>query len=121
MVGIFGAVVELTVFSIFVNLSVNVIYTNIISFHSAFVICFFLHYYYTYQKPYVGIYKVAGGFLKYFGLMYAQLIIGTLLIWLLIYKFELMPEVAKIIQIGIVTPVSYAVQKLSIFRTIREI
>ncbi|WP_041388968.1 GtrA family protein [Polaromonas sp. JS666] len=121
LVGVVGAIVELTLFAGLVRINGKVMLSNFIAFHCAFAICFFLHYYYTHQKPYVGKYKVVSGFFKYAGLMYAQLIIGTLLLWLLINKLGWMPEVAKVVQIGIVTPVSYAVQKLAIFRARSEI
>lgn len=115
-VGVIGATVELTMFSCLISIDGKVMLSNIIAFHCAFAICFILHYYYTHKKPYVGKYKIAIGFFKYSGLMYAQLMVGTLLLWLLINKLGWMPEVAKVAQIGIVTPVSYAVQKLVIFR-----
>ena len=116
LVGIIGAIVELTLFSALVRINGGVMLSNFIAFHCAFATCFFLHYYYTYKKPYSGKHKVASGFIKYAALMYAQLIVGTLLLWLLINKLGWMPEVAKVVQISIVTPVSYVVQKLIIFR-----
>jgi putative flippase GtrA len=116
LVGVIGAIVELVLFSGFVRAGTGMIYSNFIAFHCAFFACFFLHYQYTYQKPYEGKHKVAGGFIKYTGLMYAQFIVGSLLLWILIDKLEWTVEISKVVQIGIVTPVSYAVQKLVIFR-----
>jgi putative flippase GtrA len=116
LVGVIGAAVELILFSGFVRAGAGMIYGNIIAFHCAFFLCFFLHYHYTYKKPYKGKSKVTSGFFKYTGLMYAQLIVGSLLLWFLIDKLEWMTEIAKIIQIGIVTPLSYIIQKLIVFR-----
>lgn len=116
LVGVIGAVVELMLFSGFVRAGAGMIYGNIIAFHCAFFLCFYLHYHYTHQKPYEGKNKVASGFFKYAGLMYAQLIVGSMLLWFLINKLEWMVEISKVVQIGIVTPVSYAIQKLVIFR-----
>lgn len=116
LVGSVGAVVELTLFSGLIRVNLGIMTSNFIAFHCAFATCFFLHYYYTYKKPYSGKHKIASGFFKYAALMYAQLIVGTLLLWLLINKLGWMPEVAKVVQIGIVTPASYVVQKLIIFR-----
>lgn len=116
LVGVFGAIVELLIFSGLVRAGLGILYGNIVAFHCAFTICFFLHYYYTHQRPYKGTRSVTGGFVKYAGLMYAQLIFGTVLLFLLIDKFGWMVELAKIFQIGTVTPVSYAFQKLVIFR-----
>jgi putative flippase GtrA len=116
LVGVIGAIVELVLFSGFVRAGIGILYSNFIAYHCAFFLCFFLHYHYTHQKPYEGKLKVAGGFIKYTGLMYAQLIVGSLLLWFLIDKLEWMVEISKVVQIGIVTPVSYAIQKLVIFR-----
>lgn len=116
LIGAIGAIVELVLFSGFVRAGRGILYSNFIAFHCAFVLCFLLHYQYTYQRPYEGSRRVLGGFVKYAGLMYAQLIVGSLLLWLLIDKLEWIAEIAKVVQIGIVTPASYAVQKLVIFR-----
>jgi putative flippase GtrA len=116
LVGVIGAIVELVLFSGFVRAGTGIMYSNFIAFHCAFFMCFFLHHKYTFQKTYQGKHKVAGDFIKYTGLMYAQFILGSLLLWFLIDKLEWMLEISKVVQIGIVTPVSYAVQKLVIFR-----
>jgi putative flippase GtrA len=116
LVGLIGAIVEVILFSGFVRVDVRMVYSNFIAFHCAFFLCFFLHYHYTHQKPYYGKRKLVGSFFKYTALMYAQLILGSLLLWFLIEKLEWMVEISKIVQIGIVTPISYAVQKLIIFR-----
>ena len=116
LVGVIGAVAELMLFSGLVRVGVEMMYSNFIAFHCAFFLCFFLHYKYTHQKPYEGRHNVARGFIKYAGLMYVQLIVSSLLLWFLIDKLDWMVEIAKVIQLGIVTPVGYAVQKLVIFR-----
>ena len=116
IVGIIGAIFELLLFSGFVRFGLGILYSNFIAFHCAFTLCFFLHYYYTYQKPYEGTRRIFGGFVQYAALMYAQLIIGSILLYFFIDKLYWMAEIAKIIQIGIVTPLSYLIQKLIIFR-----
>jgi putative flippase GtrA len=115
-VGVVGAILELVLFSVLVRAGTGMIYSNFIAFHCAFFLCFFLHYRYTYQKPYEGNSNVIGGFIKYTGLMYAQLILSSLLLWFLINKLEWKTEISKFVQIGLVTPVSYAIQKMAIFQ-----
>jgi putative flippase GtrA len=121
LVGVVGAIVEIGFFSGLIQVGIGLILSNLIAFHFAFALCFYLHYHYTHQKPYEGTRKVFGGFVKYAGLMYAQLIVGTLLLWFFIDKLGWIPEVAKTAQIGIVTPASYIIQKLIIFRRRVEI
>ena len=116
LVGVIGAIVELILFSGLVRTGRSILYSNVIAFHCAFALCYLLHYYYTHRKPYEGTQRVVGGFAKYAGLMYVQLLVGSLLLWFLIDKLSWMAEISKIVQIGVVTPVSYAVQKLVIFR-----
>ncbi len=115
-VGAFGAILELVLFLSFLKIGFSILYSNFFAFHCAFVFCFFLHYHYTYQKPYEGARRIFSGFAKYSILMYMQLIIGSALLWFLTEKFNWMAEIAKILQIGIVTPLSYFIQKLVIFR-----
>lgn len=120
LVGAIGAIVELLLFSGFVRVGLGILYSNFIAFHCAFALCFFLHYHYTYQKPYKGTRRVLSGFVQYAVLMYVQLIIGSILLWFLIDKLHWIAEIAKIVQIGIVTPLSYIIQKLFIFRWRKE-
>jgi len=121
LVGVVGAIVELGVFLGLIKVGRGIFFSNIIAFHCAFALCFYLHYRYTHQKPYEGTRSVVGGFVKYASLMYAQLILGSFLLWFLIDKLGWVPEIAKIVQMGIVTPVSYVVQKLVIFRMNKSI
>lgn len=120
VVGIIGAIVELALFSGLIKINCEVAISNFIAFHCAFVICFLLHYYYTYKKPYREKQKVIIGFIKYICLMYGQLIVGTLLLLLFINKLDWMPEVAKFVQIGIVAPISFVLQKFNIFKVNTE-
>ena len=121
LVGILGAIIELILFSGLVRAGLEILYSNFIAFHFAFALCFFLHYHYTHQKPYEGAHRIAGGFIKYAGLMYAQFIVGSLLLWFLIDKLGWIAEIAKIVQIGAVTPVSYIIQKLVVFQREKSI
>lgn len=115
-VGAIGAIVEIFLFMVFIRAGGQIVYSNIIAFHCAFALCYFLHYYYTHQKPYEGARNVISGFLKYAGLMYTQLFAGSILLWFLINNLGWQPGVSKILQIGVVTPIGYIVQKLLIFR-----
>lgn len=115
IVGLLGAIIELILFSELVRTGLGVASSNFLAFHCAFLICFFLHYYYTHQKRYAGVHIIAGGLIKYAALMYVQLFVGTILLWILIDKYGWVAEFAKITQIGVVTPVSYVVQKYFIF------
>lgn len=116
VVGGVGALVELVLFSTILRTGIGVAYSNVIAFHCAFSLCFLLHYQFTYQRPFEGKRNIVGGFMQYAALMYGQLAISSWLLWYLIDKSGWVPEIAKIIQIGIVTPISYVVQKLIIFR-----
>jgi putative flippase GtrA len=120
VIGTIGAIVELVLFSGFVRVGLGILYSNFIAFHCAFTLCFFLHHHYTYQRPYEGSRRIFGGFVKYAALMYVQLIIGSILLWFLIEILYWMAEIAKIIQIGFVTPLSFIIQKLVIFRWRKE-
>jgi putative flippase GtrA len=120
IVGLFGAIVEVLLFSGLVRVGFGILFGNFVAFHCAFALCFYLHYHYTYQRPYGGTRNVFNGFFKYAILMYAQLTVGSILILILSEKFDLMVEIAKVVQIGVVTPVGYAVQRLVIFRQREE-
>lgn len=115
IVGIIGAIIELALFSKFTRVELSVASSNFLAFHCAFLICFFLHYYYTHQKMYDGFGIMAGGLMKYATLMYIQLLFSTILLWILIDRYGWNAELGKITQIGVVTPVSYIVQKYFIF------
>ena len=119
-VGILGAIVEVILFSGLVRIGFGILFGNFVAFHCAFALCFYLHYHHTYERPYGGIRNVFNGFFKYAILMYAQLTVGSILIFILVEKFDLMVEIAKVVQIGVVTPVGYAVQRLVIFRRREE-
>lgn len=115
-VGVIGAICELALFSGLVRIGLGVLNSNFLAFHGAFILCFFLHHHYTYQRLFTSIRPLTRDFLKFAGLMYAQLIIGTLLVWFLIDQLSWVTEVAKVIQIVIVTPISYVVQRVFVFR-----
>lgn len=120
VVGLVGAIIELILFSELIRTGLGVAPGNFMAFHCAFLICFFLHYYYTHQKRYAGVHIIAEGLIKYAGLMYVQLFVGTILLWILIDQYGWVAEFAKITQIGVVTPVSYVVQKYFIFNEGRK-
>jgi putative flippase GtrA len=115
LVGIIGAIVEFLLFSYLIKSDCDVMLSNLIAFHFAFITCFLLHYSYTYTKPYSKKRKLANYFIKYVVLMYSQLIIGSLLIWFLINRIGRLPEFAKFSQMIIIIPISFFVQKNRIF------
>ena len=116
LVGLFGALLEVILFTIMFNSSFSVIVSNVIAFHIAFICCYFLHYYFTHKKPYEGGINVVNGFLMYMVLMYSQLIVGTMLLFILIEKVGVLPMLAKVSQILIVTPIGFFIQKKLIFK-----
>jgi putative flippase GtrA len=116
LVGGAGALIEIGLFSLFLRNGIGMVASNILAFHIAFAICYFLHLHFTYRQPFARKRDIAAGFVKYAFLMYCQLAVGTLLLWLMIRQLDWIPELSKVIQIGIVTPVSFIVQKLVIFR-----
>ena len=120
LVGVLGAIIETALFAYLFRLGFGIAASNVVAFHVAFITCYFLHYYYTHSKPFEGNSALVNGLGKYTVLMYGHLIIGSVLLWLLIQKFGLNVDLAKIVQVGIVTPGSYVVQKTAIFRSSRR-
>jgi putative flippase GtrA len=116
LVGVFGAFVELGLFSVLLAAKIGVVLSNVVAFHVAFALCFALHYVYTHQYPFSGWRIFLRGFVRYAALMYGQLAFGTILLWLLIDKTGLVGEVAKLVQIAIGTPLGYLIQKNLIFQ-----
>lgn len=116
LVGIFGAIIELGLFSVLFDAGLGVVPANVVAFHVAFATCFFLHFIYTHSFSISDRRFFIRGFMKYAALMYGQLGFGTLLLWLLIDKVGCIAEIAKLLQIAIVTPFGYLIQKLLIFR-----
>jgi putative flippase GtrA len=116
-VGGVGAVLETSIFILMFDRGVQLYLSNIIAFHIAFFVCYFLHLNYTHSKPFSTRNAVLAGFVKYSLLMYFQLFIGTALLSALIESLGINPLIAKLFQIGIVTPLGYLVQSIYIFRS----
>lgn len=115
LVGIIGAFIELHLFSYLIKIEYEVMLSNIVAFHCAFITCFFLHYFYTHMKTFIEKRKLANKFIKYVILMYSQLLIGSFLLWFLINEIGWLPEVAKLAQVIFIIPISYFIQKTKIF------
>ncbi len=115
-VGLFGALVELILFPLLLSTGFGIVFANVVAFHVAFALCFILHFSYTHSYSITEISLFVSGFIKYAALMYAQLGLGTFLLWLLIDKIDFSPEFSKLLQIAIVTPLGYLIQRLVIFR-----
>lgn len=116
LVGVFGATVELGLFSVLLAAQLGIVVANIVAFHIAFALCFALHFFYTHRYSFSERHFFLRGFVSYATLMYGQLAFGTLLLWLLIDKAGLAGELAKLLQIAVVTPVGYLIQKTLIFQ-----
>lgn len=115
-VGVVGALIELGIFSILVKLHTGIVLSNVVAFHCAFALCYFLHFTYTHEHPLSETKFFARGFMKYAALMYTQLAFGTWMLWVLINQMHWIDEIAKMTQIVAVTPLSYVIQKTFIFR-----
>lgn len=116
IVGMIGACVEVGLFSVMKSNGVKTITGNVVSFHIAFVICYFLHTFYTYRNIEAFRAISLNIFSKYAILMYVQLVVGSILLLILIDLLNWDGVYSKIVQISIVTPVGYIVQKKLIFK-----
>lgn len=115
-VGILGAVIEATAFSCLVAEGMGIGASNAIAFHLAFVTCYFLHHKYTHRKDFSGTAVLAFRFAKYAALMYGQLLLGYFLLRTLMVEVGFTPAVSKVLQIAVVTPLGYLVQKGVVFK-----
>jgi putative flippase GtrA len=113
LVGFFGAIFEFFIFSYLVYLKFTVFVSNVFAYHLAIVICYFLHFFFTHRM--VKLNATSIRFIKYISLMYIQFLIGMVILWILIIYLEVGIEASKIIQIALVTPVSYFLQNIFIF------
>ncbi|MBD3648765.1 MAG: GtrA family protein [Pseudomonadales bacterium] len=118
IVGIIGAIIELSVFSLMIRYGIGLVISNILAFHLAFLACYFLHYEYTHGRPFEGIFELSNGLIKYATLMYSQLVVGTALLWILIEELSIGPDLSKLLQLALITPISYLIQRKFIFRRV---
>jgi putative flippase GtrA len=116
LVGIFGFIIEFGLFSFFMRMNISISKSNFLAFNTALFICFVLHFSYTYQYTISDRKFFFRGFTKFLALMYVQLAFGTVLLWFLIDKIGLLGDLAKLLQIAVVTPLGYLVQKNLIFQ-----
>ncbi len=116
VVGVIGAVTEFLLFVGLTRAGGGIVLSNIVAFHCAFVLCYFLHYHYTHERPFEGLRSVASGFMKYAALVYILFILGSVLLWFFTGRLMWSPELSKIMQMAIVTPIGYFVQKGLIFQ-----
>ena len=116
IVGATGACVELGLFSVFHSAKLGILLSNFIAFHIAFGFCFLLHYFYTHENSTYNKGEFWTAFIKYAALMYGSLFIGTILLWIFIEKGRINVEISKFIQLSIIVPFSYFVQKYVIFK-----
>ena len=113
IVGIFGAIFELFIFFALLHFNLNVFLSNVVAYHLAIFFCYFLHLFYTYRMPELSLNLIQ--FVKYISLMYIQLFCSMIILYILIKNLELRFEISKVIQIILITPLSYLFQKYLIF------
>lgn len=106
-----GALIEVALFELFFNIELTIYISNFLAFNIAFLACYFMHHNYTHKKPFEGARENIEGFIKYASLMYAQYAVGTGTLVLLINYLEINTLISKFVQIAIVVPISYIVQK----------
>ena len=116
VVGLIGLFVEVALFTIFLSMQLGILKSNFLAFHLAFGSCFILHYFYTNKNSSFDLGSFSVGLIKYATLMYILFLFGTLQLWLFIEKTGLNGGVAKVLQLGINTPIAYWVQKNIIFK-----
>jgi putative flippase GtrA len=113
LVGGLGALLEVLVFFIVYNFSDNLVFSNFIAFNLAVLMTFLLHDFFTYRtnSRQFEFHKI----IKFFGFMYFQFFLST---GMLMYILEVVHYsiIAKLIQIVLITPISYYIQKKLIFR-----
>lgn len=114
-IGCLGLLIEYTVFLCLCSVGVSYVLANIVAFNSAFVTCFILQRKYTFD---LGNFKEGRRkhLLKYIVLMYAQLLIGTVILEWLLYHNKLEDYIAKLIQMVLIIPASYIAQKKWVFK-----
>ncbi len=106
-----GALIEVALFELFFNIKLAIYISNFLAFNMAFIACYFMHHNYTHKKPFEGAREKIGGFIKYATLMYAQYAVGTCILVLMINYLEINTLISKVVQIAIVVPIGYIVQK----------
>lgn len=111
-----GAIVEFLLFVALTRLGGGLQASNLVAFHGAFLLCYVLHYHYTYERPYAGTRSISAGLAKYAALVYFQLLLGALLLWFFIERLLRRPDASKFVQMALVMPASYFIQKALIFR-----
>lgn len=112
-VGIFGAILEFFIFQKLINCKYSILISNLFSFHSSVIACYLLHFYVTHGASKRN--GIISKFFRYITLMYVQFIFGSVILWGFINYIEFGVEVSKLMQIALVTPISYLIQKFFIF------
>ena len=116
VVGVMGLFVEVVLFSFFLSMQMGILRSNFLAFHLAFGFCFILHYFYNNMNYSFDWNNFTVGFIKYATLMYILFAFGTGQLWLFIEKAGIDERLAKVLQLGINTPIAYCIQKYIIFR-----
>jgi hypothetical protein len=98
------------------KINITIPISHFLVFHLLFIIFFLLHYFYAHQQLYVKALIVIFSLIKYTSLVYFQLFLGVILLWMLIDKLGFAAEYAKFMQICILTSSSYFIQRPLIFK-----
>lgn len=120
LVGGIGALIEVALFELFFSIKLTIYLSNFLAFNIAFLTCYIMHHNYTHKKPFEGARAKIEGFIKYATLMYAQYAVGTDILVLMINYLEINTLISKVMQIAIVVPIGYIIQK-KIFKSKRVI
>ena len=114
--GIFGASLELALFLFISASGIFYIYSHVIAFTIAVLSTFFLHFFFTYQRHAERENQLRAAFFMYLLLMYMLLLVGSAILFGLVELLETSPALAKLLQMVVLIPLSYATQKYKIFR-----
>jgi|GEM_PF-3011045 len=116
VIGGLGAVIEILLFTLLFRFGLSLFVANICAFQLALTFCFVCHYFFTYQVDAFSVTIFLEKYGKFCLLMYIQFIAGMGLLYFFVNLLGGSDWSSKALQIGIVTPVSYFVQKRKIFR-----
>ena len=115
LVGFLGAILEYIGFLALIRFKYSILASNVISYHLALVVCYILHFFFTHRM--VKKNGIINRFVRYLFLMYFQFFLGLIVLIYFIEYIEFEIEISKLMQIILVTPLSYLVQKTFIFNS----
>lgn len=114
--GIIGAGLELASFYFLSAKGVFYIYAHLLAFNMAVFVTFFMHFTFTYRTGSQRENRFRVAFAMYLVLMYAMLLAGSAILYVLVELYKAPPILAKVSQMALIIPISYSAQKHKIFR-----